>query len=152
MNKTMIFGATGVILAGGLLWIASTPDDGGMAGHSMTPPDTSEIAQGAPIAQVALPAALEEQAQMGKRAFEAVCADCHGANAAGQNGIAPPLVHKTYEPSHHGDYAFLAAVRNGVRSHHWGFGDMPPIDGLTDADVTNVVAYVRALQRENGID
>jgi cytochrome c1 len=43
-------------------------------------------------------------------------------------------------------------VRNGVRSHHWGFGDMPPIDGLTDADVTNVVAYVRALQRENGID
>jgi mono/diheme cytochrome c family protein len=152
MNKTIIFGVTGLVLAGGLLWIASTPNQGDMAGHSMTPPDTSEIPQGAAIVQVALPAELSEQAQMGKRAFEAVCADCHGANAAGQNGVAPPLVHKTYEPSHHGDYAFLAAVQNGVRSHHWDFGDMPPIEGLTEADVANVVAYVRALQRENGID
>ena len=152
MNKTIILGAMGVLLAGGLLWVASSPDESGMTGRSVAPSDTGEIAQGAAIVQVALPAELDEQAQMGKRAFEAVCADCHGANAAGQNGMAPPLVHKTYEPSHHGDYAFLAAVRNGVQSHHWDFGDMPPIDGLTDADVANVVAYVRALQRENGID
>ncbi|MBB3710756.1 mono/diheme cytochrome c family protein [Limimaricola variabilis] len=152
MNKTIILGTAGVILAGGLLWIAATPDEEGMGGHSMTPPDTSEIPQGAPIMQVALPAALGDQVQMGKRAFDSVCADCHGANAAGKNGVAPPLVHKTYEPSHHGDYAFLAAVQNGVRSHHWDFGDMPPIEGLTEADVANVVAYVRALQRENGID
>ncbi|WP_334061234.1 c-type cytochrome [Limimaricola cinnabarinus] len=152
MNKTIILGALGVLLAGGLLWVASSPDENGMAGHSMTPPDTGDIPEGAAIVQVALPAELSEQAQMGKRAFEAVCADCHGENAAGRNGVAPPLVHKTYEPSHHGDYAFLAAVRNGVRSHHWGFGDMPSIKGLTDADVANVVAYVRALQRENGIE
>ncbi|MCZ4262340.1 cytochrome c [Limimaricola sp. G21655-S1] len=152
MNKTIILGAMGVLLAGGLLWVVSSPDDSNMAGHSMSPTDTGEIPQGAAIVRVALPAELSEQAQMGKRAFEAVCADCHGENAAGQNGVAPPLVHKTYEPSHHDDYAFLAAVRNGVRSHHWDFGDMPPVEGLTDADVANVVAYVRALQRENGID
>ncbi|PSK80818.1 cytochrome c553 [Limimaricola soesokkakensis] len=152
MNKTIILGAMGVLLAGGLLWVVSRPDESGMGGQSMTPPDSGEIPQGAAIVRVALPTELSEQTQMGKRAFDAVCADCHGPNAAGQNGVAPPLVHKTYEPSHHGDYAFLAAVRNGVRSHHWDFGDMPPVEGLTDADVANVVAYVRALQRENGID
>lgn len=152
MNKMIILGAAGVALAGGLLWITSTPQESRTASASMTPPDTSDMSQGAPIVQVSLPATLDEQAQMGKRAFDAICADCHGANAAGQNGVAPPLVHKIYEPSHHGDYAFLAAVRNGVRSHHWDFGDMPPIEGLTDADVDNVVTYVRALQRENGID
>ncbi len=152
MNKTILLFAMGVLLVGGLLWVASSPDESGMAGRSMTPPDTDEIAQGLAIVRVALPAELDEQAQMGKRAFDAVCADCHGENAAGRNGVAPPLVHKTYEPSHHGDHAFLAAVRNGVRSHHWDFGNMPPIDGLTDADVANVVAYVRVLQRKNGID
>ena len=65
--------------------------------------------------------------------------------------MAPPLVHKIYEPSHHGDEAFYRAVSNGVRSHHWDFGNMPPIEGLTRADVGTIVAYVRALQSENGI-
>ena len=48
------------------------------------------------------------------------------ANAAGQNGVAPPLVHKLYEPGHHSDMAFIMAAKNGVRSHHWRFGNMPP--------------------------
>lgn len=151
MNKTYLFAASGVVLAGGLLWLASTPDTGGM-GHDMTPPDTSQLAQGAAIVQVRMPAELDAKAQMGERAFEAACAACHGTAAAGQNGVAPPLVHKTYEPSHHGDAAFLMAVQNGVRSHHWKFGDMPPVSGLTASDVGNIVAYVRALQRENGIE
>jgi cytochrome c len=88
---------------------------------------------------------------MGKRGYDAVCAACHGANGQGRDGIAPPLVHRIYEPSHHGDMAFLLAVRQGVRAHHWQFGDMPPIAGLTDDDVTKIVAYVRAVQRANGI-
>jgi cytochrome c len=120
-------------------------------GHSMTPPDTSAIAEGAPIAEVALPAELSPDAQIGKRAFEAKCATCHGANAAGQNGVAPPLVHQIYEPGHHSDAAFVLAARNGVPSHHWDFGNMAPVDGLTDADVKYIARYVRELQRENGI-
>ena len=89
---------------------------------------------------------------MGQRVFNAVCAACHGDNAAGKMGSGPPLVHKIYEPSHHGDMAFLLAVQNGVRAHHWRFGNMPPQDGLTRADVMAVVAYVRELQQANGIE
>ena len=121
-------------------------------GRSMTQPDLSKVKDGDPIAQVTLPAELSKNTQIGKRVFEAKCAACHGVNAAGQNGIAPPLVHKIYEPSHHGDASFLLAARNGVRSHHWKFGNMPPVEGLTDADMKMVVVYVRELQRANGIN
>ena len=118
----------------------------------MVPPDTSGIPQGAPIANVLLPAEFSPQAQMGQRAFEAKCASCHGENAAGQNGVAPPLVHKIYEPSHHGDMAFVLAAQNGVRAHHWEFGNMPAVEGVTRSDILAIVAYIRALQRANGID
>ena len=100
---------------------------------------------------VTQPAAHSELAQIGKRAFEATCAACHGDNAAGQDGVAAPLVHKIYEPGHHSDMAFFMAVDNGVRAHHWSFGNMPPVPALTKGDVKAIVAYVRELQRENGI-
>ncbi|WP_050526549.1 c-type cytochrome [Pseudorhodobacter aquimaris] len=101
---------------------------------------------------VAEPATLTEQENMGKRGFDAVCAACHGTNAQGKDGVAPPLVHRIYEPSHHGDMAFVLAAKNGVAAHHWPFGNMPAVEGVTDADVLNIVTYVRALQRENGIE
>ncbi len=121
-------------------------------GHSMTPPDTSTLADGDPIEVVSLPASLSPEATIGKRGFDAKCAVCHGGNAAGQNGVAPPLVHKIYEPSHHGDESFQRAVQVGVRAHHWRFGDMPPVEGLSRADVKYIIQYVRELQRENGIN
>jgi len=131
-------------------WLAMPHDTQDM-GHSMTPADTSSLGSGAPIAEVALPAELTADGKIGKRAYEAKCAECHGANAAGQNGVAPPLVHKIYEPSHHSDMAFVLAARNGVRAHHWRFGNMTPVDGVTDAEVKLITQYVRELQRENGI-
>lgn len=121
-------------------------------GHSMAPPDTSGIPEGAPIAVVNVPAEFSPLAKTGKLAFNAKCAQCHGQNAAGRNGMAPPLVHQFYRPGHHGDGAFLRAVQNGVQAHHWTFGNMPPVEGLTGGDVKAVVAYVRELQRENGIN
>ena len=90
-------------------------------------------------------------AEMGQQVFEENCAVCHGANAAGNDGAGPPLVHIVYEPNHHGDAAFYMAARNGVRAHHWKFGDMAPVPGVTEADVTAIIAYVRELQRANGI-
>lgn len=94
---------------------------------------------------------LQGVAVLGERAYVAKCAACHGENAVGQLGVAPPLVHKIYEPSHHGDMAFTLAAKNGVRAHHWRFGNMPPVAGITDAEVETIIAYVRTLQRANGI-
>ena len=107
---------------------------------------------GSALEMVSLPETLSSEAQLGKRAFDAVCADCHGENGAGVDGAGPPLVHKIYEPSHHADMAFFMAVERGVQAHHWSFGNMPPQQGLTRADVAGIVTYVRELQRANGID
>lgn len=118
----------------------------------MSSPDLSAIEDGAPIADVAVPVSFSANAQIGQKVFDAKCSACHGANAAGQKGVAPPLVHKTYEPSHHSDMAFIMAAKNGVRAHHWSFGNMPAIEGITDGEVKLVTAYIRELQRENGIN
>ena len=136
--------AIAALLIGGLLW------SGG--GDAVAPQATQVRPGGAAMVQVELPEVLSDNAQIGKVAFEAKCAVCHGVNAAGQDGIAPPLVHKIYEPSHHGDAAFLLAAKNGVRAHHWRFGNMPPVEGVTDGDVKMIVDYVRELQRANGIN
>lgn len=104
------------------------------------------------MVEVRLPDTLSTQAQIGQRGFEAMCAECHGANAAGRDGVGPPLVHKIYEPGHHADMAFVLAAQNGVRAHHWNFGNMPPVEGVTRADVMAIATYVRELQRANGIN
>ena len=109
------------------------------------------LADGAPLAQVIIPE-LQGDAALGKPVFDANCAACHGANAAGQSGIAPSLIHPIYRSGHHGDITFLLAVRNGVRAHHWKYGSMSPVEGVTDAEITLITAYVRALQQENGIN
>ena len=103
------------------------------------------------LASVLLPKTLSQNAQIGKQAFEAKCASCHGTNAAGQDGVAPPLVHIIYEPGHHGDETFQRAAAMGVRAHHWPFGNMPAIEGITQGDIKMVTAYIRELQRANGI-
>lgn len=107
--------------------------------------------QGAPLVEIKIPP-LSDRAELGKLAFETSCAACHGKNAVGQDGIAPPLVHKIYEPNHHGDEAFLLAAKNGVRSHHWQFGNMPPVPNVPDDSIALIVDYVRELQRANGIN
>ena len=94
---------------------------------------------------------LTGAAKTGETLFNANCVACHGANAAGSDK-GPPLVHKIYEPSHHGDASFLSAVRIGVRSHHWTFGDMPAQPQVRDGEVERIVTYVRTLQRSNGIN
>lgn len=151
MNKGLI-GAFGIaiIAAAGWYWTQGRTTEGPVSataqGSSLTEP-------GGPLVDVVVPAAFSAGAQRGERYFNAVCASCHGANAAGQDGVAPPLVHRIYEPGHHGDRAFALAARNGVRAHHWPFGDMPPVEQrLTDAELGAIVAYVRELQRANGIN
>lgn len=105
---------------------------------------------GVPLVSVIVPE-FSTPERDGEVAYNNSCAACHGENAAGQEGVAPPFVHRIYEPNHHGDRSFFAAASNGVRAHHWPFGDMPPVEGVTERDVAQIITYVRALQRANGI-
>lgn len=93
---------------------------------------------------------LSSLAVQGERSFNAVCADCHGTNAAGTDR-GPPLVHDIYNPGHHADEAFFRAARFGVRRHHWPYGDMPPQPEVGDDQLRAIVRYVRELQSANGI-
>jgi mono/diheme cytochrome c family protein len=149
MNKQLI-GALGLVIIAVAGWYWT---QGGATEQpaSAAPGGQSGVA-GAPLADVIIPAELSAKARQGETYYNAVCAACHGTNAAGHDGIAPPLVHRIYEPSHHGDMAFVLAARNGVRAHHWKFGNMPPIEQpLSDGELAAIVAYVRELQRANGI-
>ncbi len=97
------------------------------------------------------PAAVPAEFKKGEAAFTANCARCHGERGGGtQQG--PPLVHKIYEPNHHGDAAFQRAATMGVRAHHWQFGDMPKIPTVIPAEVDEIIKYVRWLQRQAGIN
>jgi mono/diheme cytochrome c family protein len=87
---------------------------------------------------------------LGKLSYDAKCAQCHGVNAAGTDK-GPTFLHRVYHPGHHGDGAFFLAPKRGVRAHHWPFGDMPPVEGVSDAQLEKILLYVRALQRANGI-
>lgn len=90
------------------------------------------------------------KAKAGARLFAENCAVCHGKNATGTEQ-GPPLVHKIYEPGHHPDANFQRAMKNGVMSHHWHYGHMPPVPGLSQKEAAKIIAYVRELQRANGI-
>ena len=88
--------------------------------------------------------------ERGAEFYEATCSECHGPQGTGSDS-GPPLVDDIYRPNHHADSAFLLAVRRGVPQHHWRFGVMPPQEGLSDADVADITAYIRDLQRQAGI-
>ena len=93
-----------------------------------------------------------QQAQLspGKQAYNDNCASCHGADLKGTRQ-GPSFIHPVYESSHHGDEAFYRAAANGVRAHHWRFGDMPPVSDVTRAEVGEIIGYIREQQRANGI-
>ncbi len=144
--KTLYFGAAALVIAAGGWW-ASRPDK--VPG---TESDTATISTTSSdqMVQVSMPA-LEGDALIGSRVFAANCAACHGDQVGGIDGAGPPLIHKIYEPGHHGDMSFVLAAKRGVTSHHWPFGNMAPIDGITDAEIAMVITFVRTVQRENGI-
>jgi len=104
----------------------------------------------APQPGAAPAAALPAAAPAGAALFAQHCAACHGPAAAG-SVQGPPLVHRIYEPGHHDDASFYRAVAQGVRAHHWKFGDMAPVPAVSRADAARIVAYVRGLQRAAGI-
>lgn len=93
---------------------------------------------------------LSAPAKFGKKGFDDNCAECHGQSLAGTDK-GPPLIHDFYNPGHHSDAAFYAAVAKGVRQHHWRFGDMKPLPQVSEDEVRMIIRYVREMQRANGI-
>lgn len=87
----------------------------------------------------------------GAALYEANCASCHGSDLRGTDR-GPSHLSIVYEPNHHPDEAFRSAIANGARQHHWDFGDMPPIEGLTADEVELVIAFIRSEQHRQGFE
>lgn len=92
----------------------------------------------------------EPDIRRGGKVYHDTCVVCHGTRGRGSRQ-GPPLVHSTYRPGHHHDLAFFLAVKNGVKQHHWDFGHMPPMEGISPEDVSDIVAYIRHEQQGAGI-
>ncbi len=127
--------ALGVLAAAVVLGIVAGGGSGGGAGD-----------QAAGTTHEHEPGAVEA----GRQLYEGTCAACHGADLNGTD-LGPPFLSPIYAPNHHADEAFQRAVLAGVQPHHWDFGPMPAVAGLSRDDVENIVAYVRTQQEAAGI-
>lgn len=107
------------------------------------------LAPPAPAADPPVPKSPEAFAK-GEALYNANCSVCHGVGARGTTK-GPPFLDKIYEPNHHADITFYRAPEMGVRAHHWKFGDMPKIPGVTKDDLAQIIPYIRWLQKQAGI-
>jgi len=77
----------------------------------------------------------------GAAIYGANCASCHGGALEGTDR-GPALVDPIYDGLTDAD--MRTAVRNGVEETRWEFGPMPAMGGLSDAQIDEIVAFVRA--------
>ncbi len=124
----VLVGVAAVLIAV-VMWPGSESGD---ADTGISPQDPDLVARGEPL-------------------YQASCAACHGADLRGTES-GPSHLSIVYEPNHHGDFAFVLAAQNGVQAHHWRFGDMAPVPGLSDQDLNAIVAFVRENQRLHGFE
>ena len=97
------------------------------------------------------PAAAATTSELGAEVYASSCASCHGDDLRGTEK-GPSHLSIVYEPNHHRDDSFRSAIANGAAEHHWDFGDMEPVEGLSDDDVEAVIAYVRSEQQRQGFE
>jgi cytochrome c553 len=94
-------------------------------------------------------AALSASAADGKATWTKSCAKCHGADGKGQTTIGKKLGTKDYSDAKVQaaltDDAIAKAIKEGVTKD--GKTMMKPTEGLSDADVTAVTAYMRTLKQ-----
>lgn len=83
----------------------------------------------------------------GQLLYETYCSSCHGLQLNGSDK-GPPLLHPYYKPSHHGDQSFYRAALQGVQQHHWEFGNMVPVEGMTAKKMDSLLPYVRYYQKQ----
>jgi len=104
----------------------------------------------APTANAAPP----RGAAAGQKVFAANCAGCHGANAMGVPGLFPSLVANPYVSGdakrviHTVKYGLTGKIVVQGKTYN---GNMPAWEGtLSDADIANVVSYIRTALKNKG--
>lgn len=87
-NRSVTIALIAVVALGLAVWFTASSRD--------------EDTDGIDLSMIVVPG-LTAAARDGRDLFDANCAACHGENATGSDK-GPPLIHRIYEPSHHGDF------------------------------------------------
>lgn len=95
-------------------------------------------------------AAWSARAEEGKALFEQQCAKCHGTDGKGQTKMGQKLGAKDYtDPKVQEaltDDAAFKAIKEGLKDKD-GKSLMKPSEGLSDADIKALVAYLRTFKK-----
>ncbi len=104
--------------------------------------------------------AVAADAAAGKAKYDMFCAICHGATGKGDGAAAPPdpkprdLSTGSFKFDTDGDGKFGtdADIKNVIRNGAAKYGGSPlmvawPAGAVSDADVDNIVAYIRSLKQ-----
>lgn len=94
--------------------------------------------------------ALVGHAADAKATWTELCLKCHGAEGKGDTKMGKILDIKDYTDAKvqagFTDEAAFKAIKDGVKDKA-GATRMKPIEGLSDADINGMVAYVRSLKK-----
>ncbi len=145
MTRNRLCLVVALVAAAMTLACAADAVDAGGASSVETAPTVTSDAPAPPTTAAAL--AIPD----GAAVYQQYCAECHGVDLRGTDK-GPSQLSIIYEPNHHGDYAYRVAIREGTREHHWWFGDMPPVEGITDLEIEKVISYIRAEQERLGFE
>lgn len=85
----------------------------------------------------------------GKVTFAAKCAKCHGKDGKGKTTMGRKLKIRDYTKAETWakikDEEAVKAVKEGFKRN--GKKVMPPVEGLSDEDIQNVLAYMKSLKK-----
>ena len=81
----------------------------------------------------------------GKATFQARCAVCHGADASGHTPIAQALGTIPDYRSNTVQSLTDAQIRVVITD---GKGKMPPVRGVSEAEIANLIAFIRSLAKK----
>lgn len=84
-------------------------------------------------------------AAQGKATFQARCAVCHGADASGHTAIAQALGTIPDYRSNTVQSLTDAQIRAVITG---GKGKMPPVKGVSETEITNLIAFIRSLGKK----
>ena len=96
-------------------------------------------------------AATKGSGAQGAALYQQSCGSCHGADLRGTDK-GPSHLSQVYESGHHPDSSFRSAIANGTTAHHWDFGDMKPVSGLSGDEIDAIIAYIRGQQDKQGFE
>lgn len=96
-------------------------------------------------------AAGEPDLTAGEQTYRDFCGSCHGRDLEGSSN-GPSHLDAVYAPDSTTDEDFRTAITEGAPEANYDFGAMPAIGSLEDQEVEDVIAYIREVQDERGLN